>query len=135
MAAVNLGTGVLPGADASIKYEVVGEAILAGQVVYREVATKKVKLASSASGEKADVVGVALASAPTAGQSIPVQWSGEITGTATLVVGEPYFACETAGSVQPAADIGAGEYLTFVGFARTATKIALGIFASNTAHA
>jgi hypothetical protein len=135
MASVNLGTGVLPGSDASLKDEVSGEAILAGQVVYREVTTKKVKLASAASAEKADTVGVAMSSAPTAGQIIKVQWDGEVTGTATLVVGEPYFVSDTAGSVMPAADISAGEYVTLVGIARTATKLALGIFASKTPHA
>jgi hypothetical protein len=135
MAAVNLGTGVLPGSDASLKDEVSGEAILAGQIVYREVTTKKIKLASTASAEKADVTGVAMSSAPTAGQIIKVQWDGEVTGTATLVVGEPYFACETAGNVQPAADIGANEFMCFVGFASAANKLKLGIFAGSVAHA
>lgn len=135
MAAVNLGTGVKPSSDTQTKIETAGEAVAIGQVVYREISSKKVKLANTSSSEKAAAIGVALTTATAADQPVIVAWSGTITGTATVVVGEPYFVSDTSGSVYPAADIGSADYLTFVGFGITATSFKLGILHSGVAHA
>lgn len=135
MAIVNLGTGVKPSTDASRSNEIAGAVILAGQVVYRDATDGSVKLASTASANASKALGVALNSAPTVGQPVVVQWSGVVSGTATLIVGEPYFVSDTAGSVGQATDVGLNDFVTFVGIALTATTLRLGILASGVQHA
>lgn len=135
MAIVNLGTGIVPGSDASVKDEVAGVAILAGQVVYRDVSDGRVKLASTATAAVAAAVGVALNSAPTVGQPVRVCWDGTVTGVAALVVGEPYFVSDTAGSVGQISDVGTGDFVTLVGIALSATSLRVRPLASGVAHA
>jgi len=135
MVAINLGTGVTPGADASTKEEIAGEAILAGQIVYRESATRRVRKAVSDSAEQAECLGMALNSAPTATQPVTVQWSGSVLNCATMTVGDPYMVSDTAGSVMPVADLAGTDYVTLVGIATAATTLKLGILASGVLHA
>lgn len=135
MVAINLGTSVTPGADASYKDEVAGEAILVGQLVYRESSTLRVRLAVASSAEQAECLGVAMSSAPTAGQAVRVQWAGDVENCATLVLGEPYFVADTAGSVMPAADLATGDYVSLVGIAKATTTLKLGLTPGGVAHA
>ena len=134
MAVVNLGTGVLASGNASVKDEIAGVAILAGQAVYRDAADGRVKLASTSAAANA-AIGIALNSAPTAGQPVRVAWDGTLTGTATLIVGEAYFVSDTAGSLGQMSDVGTGDFVTFVGIAATATSLKLRPFVSGVQHA
>ncbi len=136
MTAVNLGTGVLPGPDADIIYNaVVGQAVLAGQIVHEDPADGKWRLASNANVTSPRRVGVALQSAPTIGQTIDVQWGGSVLGTATLVVGETYIISATAGSAAPVADILTTAYTSILGAAKSATELKLRPLVGVVAHA
>ena len=134
MAIVNLGTAVLPSGDVSVKDEIAGAVILAGQAVYRDSADQRVKLASTSAAANA-AIGIALNSAPTVGQPVRVAWEGTLTGTATIVVGDAYFVSDTAGSVGQMSDIGTADFVTFVGIAATATSIKVRPFVSGVQHA
>lgn len=137
MVALNLGTGVTPGADAQLDPNgIAGEAILAGHLVYEDPADNgRLHLASDADVNHANVKGVAIGSAPTVNQRVTVQYGGTVENTATMVVGESYFAADTPGLAAPAADVGAADVVTFLGVAVKATSLKLGIFRSGVAHA
>lgn len=135
MAVVNLGTGCKPGPDAVLRLEVAGAAILIGQLVYRDPADGKCKLASTASLIASSAVGVAMTSATAADQPVVVQWDGTVTGTATLVRGDGYWVSDTAGSVGQQADITTNDWVCFVGAATLTTALRLAIKPFEMQHA
>ncbi len=136
MAPINLGTNVLPDVDAEIAEAPAGAAILAGQDVYIDATDGKVKLLSTAiTAANIKLAGVALNSAPTVGQPVKVQYGGKVKGTATLAVGAPYFASDTAGSVGLESDNLTGDNIHFLGVADTTTSIKLHPFVSGVAKA
>lgn len=135
MAPVALGASVRPGADAVLERATCGEAITIGNVVYRDATdSNKLKKAINTSLAAAQVYGVAMGTAPDDGEVL-VQTKGTIEGTATLTSGAPYFASATAGSVEPVADIAAGDFATFMGHAASATSLKLGIVHTPVVHA
>lgn len=104
-----------------------GAAITAGQVVYLDSATSTYKLA------KADVlaanapVGIALNGAAI-GQPVAVLTAGPITIGATLTPGVGYYLSKTAaGGICPVADLAAGSYPSFLGFATSASLMTVKI--------
>tara|TARA_R110002020_G_scaffold5179_4_gene21924 strand:- start:9112 stop:9522 length:411 start_codon:yes stop_codon:yes gene_type:complete len=119
---------VAAGANAVTTSGKAGATITAGQVVYRDAATGKFKLADSNSATAADkdATGIALNSASD-GQPLTVQTAGDITIGATVVAGTAYYASETAGGIQPAADVGT-EDVILIGIAKSASVIGLKIF-------
>lgn len=114
---------VVPGTDAVINRATAGATITAGQVVYRESATGKFKLAdnNSATAEARVPYGIALNGAAS-GQPIAVQRSGSITIGATLTAGVQYYLSATAGGIAPVADLTTGMYPSTVGLA-TSTSV------------
>lgn len=135
MAAVALGSSVRPGADARLESATCGEAITIGNVVYRDASdSNKLKKAVNTSLAASQVYGVAMGTAPDDGQVL-VQVGGTIEGTATLTAGAPYFASSTAGSVEPIADVGSGDYATFMGQAASTTSLKLAIAHTPVVHA
>lgn len=127
MAAVALGTSVTPGANAVLEIALCGEAITAGNWVYRDASDGNLlKKLVNTSLAAAQAYGVAMGGAPDNG-AVVVQKSGTINGTATLVVGEHYFASATAGSQEPSADVGSGDFATHLGQAPTATSFEIDI--------
>lgn len=121
---------VLAGGDAVIENGRAGATITAGQVVYKEASSGKFKLTDTNSGttEVKNAYGIALNGASD-GQPLAVQKSGSITIGGTVVAGTAYYASETPGGIQPAADV-ATEDVTFLGIATTAAIIKLGIINS-----
>lgn len=121
---------VQKGANAVVENGIAGATITAGQVVYKEASTGKFKLTDSDSGtaEAKAAYGIALNGAAD-GQPLAVQKGGKITIGGTLVAGSAYYASETAGGIQPAADV-ATEDVVFLGHALTAAILDLKI--SNT---
>lgn len=107
-----------------------GATIAQGDVLYEDTAdAKKLKLADSNSGSAGALPrafkGIALNGAA-AGQ--PVNYIAEdddFTPGDTLVVGESYYVSNTAGKLCPKADLAAGSTVTFVGVAKSATKLRL----------
>lgn len=135
MAAIALGTAIVAGSDVETRDYLAGVAIVAGAVVYADSAdNNRLKLGATTSLTTSAVVGVALNGAGV-NQPVKVCSKGTLTGTATLVVGEPYFVSATAGSVQPSADIGAGQFSAFAGFARGTTTFYVNVVAAKIAHA
>ena len=119
---------VRKGGDAVVVNGQAGVALTAGQVVYQEAATGKYKLADSnhATAEVRIPKGIALHAAGV-DQPIAIQTGGDITIGGTLSPGVAYYLSETAGGIQPAADLGSGEKVGFLGLAKSTTVLNLRI--------
>ncbi|RUM99031.1 hypothetical protein EET67_05170 [Pseudaminobacter arsenicus] len=105
-----------------------GEAITAGQAVYRSSTTNKWMLAdsNSATAEARKATGIALNGAAL-NQPVTVAKNGDITLGAVLTAGTAYYLSDTPGGICPVADIGAGEYVCLLGLAKSTSVLALGI--------
>jgi hypothetical protein len=105
-----------------------GEAITAGQPVYKDPTTLKFMKADndSATAHSHEVVGVALNGAAL-NQPLAVQKSGPITIGATLTPGAAYCLSSTAGGICPVADVTTGSEVVQLGLAASATVLDLAI--------
>lgn len=119
---------VIAGANAETETGAAGEAITAGQAVYRSSTTKKLMKADSngASAEIRTPIGIAL-NGGALDQPIKFQKSGNITIGATLTPGVAYYLSDTPGGICPVADIGTGEYVCLIGLATSTSVLALDI--------
>lgn len=119
-----------------------GAAITAGQSVYRKNADQKFYPAqANGSQEQAGQYGggIALDSAPGAGQYVTILQAGQINLGATLTVGQTYVTSPsgTLGAIAPISDLGTGNYVTILGVAISASILVVpwsGPFASNSQH-
>lgn len=111
-----------------------GATITAGQMVYRDPADGKYKLADSngASALIRTPRGIALNGASD-GQPMTIAKSGDITMNAVLTAGVAFYLSDTPGGICPVADIGSGEYATSLGIAKSTTVLTLNITASDVA--
>lgn len=107
-----------------------GETITAGQAVYFDTTVNKWKLADSDSTTAAAKTagGIALNGAAL-NQPVTVQVEGDVTIGATLTKGTAYYLSETAGGIQPAADLGEGENVCQLGIAKSTSVLAVRIVA------
>lgn len=126
---VVVAASVVPGANAQLMYgDTAGEAITAGQAIYKDPTTNKMMKSDSdsvtAAAKRAD--GIASVNAA-ANQPLVWQRKGDITMGAILTAGTAYFLSNTAGGICPDADVGAGENVCLLGVARSATVLALDI--------
>jgi len=105
-----------------------GATITAGQVVYKEAATGKYKLADAdhATAEVRQPVGIALNGASD-GQPLAVLEKGPITIGAAVTAGTAYYLSATAGGIAPLADIAVGDDVVLLGLATTAAIIEVDI--------
>lgn len=113
-----------------------GETVTAGQAGYKaEASGKWMKSdADSATVEARAVHGIFLNGAAL-DQPVEVQTFGDITIGATLTANTPYYLSgATAGGICPIADVGAGEYLTQVGIARTSAILQIDIQSTGVAN-
>lgn len=119
---------VVRGSNALVENGIAGATITQGKTVYKEAASGQYKLADSdsATAEANAVYGIALNSA-SSGQPLTVQTGGDITIGATLTVGADYFLSETAGGIQPGADVATAEKMVALGYAISATVLRLRI--------
>ncbi|TIV48089.1 MAG: hypothetical protein E5V96_00315 [Mesorhizobium sp.] len=119
---------VVAGSNAETETGAAGEAITAGQAVYRSSTTKKLMKADSngASAEIRTPIGIAL-NGGALDQPIKFQKSGNVTIGAVLTPGVAYYLSDTPGGICPVADIGAGEYVCLIGLATSASVLALDI--------
>jgi hypothetical protein len=115
---------VLPGANAVLATGTAGEAITAGQALYKKAADLKWYKAdcNAATGEARVARGFALTGSA-AGQSVVVQTSGQITIGATLTAGTVYYLSGAAGAIRPAADNTTGDYPQVLGMAMSTTVL------------
>lgn len=105
-----------------------GEAITAGQAVYKSSTTNKWMLADadSATAEARKAAGIALNGAAL-NQPLTVATSGDVTIGGTLVAGTAYYLSGTPGGICSVADVGAGEYVCLIGLAKSTSVLAIGI--------
>jgi hypothetical protein len=111
---------VVPGAGASMVDMTAGAALTAGQVVYKEAATGRAKLADadSATLEARLAYGIALNGAAN-GQPVKVLRGGPVTIGATLVAGTDYWLSGNPGGICPRGDVAAGDRVVLIGIAGT----------------
>jgi hypothetical protein len=126
---------VVRGANARTVVGDAGEAITAGQAVYKSSSTGKWMKADadSAIAEARSATGIALTGS-SLNQPIVVQTGGEITIGATLVANTSYFLSSAAGGICPLADVGTGEYLQLIGIAKSTTLLDISFQATGVAN-
>jgi hypothetical protein len=117
---------VVPSASAKFATKTAGATITAGQVVYEDTGdSNKVKLADtdSATALARVVFGIA-ATGAAAGQPVRIiREDPALVIGATVAVGDVLILSGTAGGICPAADAATGDYVTFLGVARSTTAI------------
>lgn len=118
---------VVPGSNAIIKPGTAGATITAGQVLYKDSADGKMKLADNdhATAAVHDAVGIALNGA-SANQPLDYQTAGDIT-LAGMTAGATYFLSGTPGGICPDGDVTTGDEVIQLGIAKSATVLALDI--------
>lgn len=134
MADISITAGnVLTSTGAVTTQGIAGEAVTAGQCVYKKAADGEYYKAdcdaSSVSGnsEIDNVAGIALNTAG-ASQPLHVQTGGTITIGGTVTVGTPYFVSSgTAGGIMPYADLCTTDYVSLIGIATTTGAIKMSI--------
>lgn len=119
---------VVAGSNALKETGTAGETITAGMTVYKDPSSKRfMKADSNSLAPGASVAyGIAL-HASLLYQPLTVQKSGDITIGATLTAGTAYCLSETAGGIEAQADVGSGNNLCVLGFAKSTTVLALNI--------
>jgi len=116
---------VKPGANAVIDYgHLAGATIGQGVQVYLDPATNKWKVADANGSGTRQAQGTSL-NAASDGQPLAVQTGGDLTIGAAIVAGTTYCLSATAGDICPQADVASGSDVVFVGYARSATVLAL----------
>ena len=111
----------------------VGEAITAGQPLYRKSSDSKYYKANAVTGSsEAEAIGIALTGASADGYVMMVQSGGMIIG-ATLTAAEVYIVSDTAGNIRPIGDLGSSEFLTILGYASSTTVLEVDINATGVA--
>ncbi len=115
---------VVAGNGARITHGTAGAAVTAGQVVYKDAADGKFKLADcdSATAAVRSPVGIALHAAA-ANQPLAIVNSGPVTIGATLTAGVTYYLSPNAGGIAPVADLASGDYPVIMGIATSATVL------------
>jgi len=135
MAAATLGTSCTPGANASVSYHANAVALEVGQSVFIDEAdSSRLKLADDSSAVKANARGIAISKANVANQRVGVVWNGDVENCTSGTQGEALFLSDTPGSLCPAADLGTGDFGTFMGFRKAATTFTVHVFPSGVAH-
>lgn len=130
---------VIAGTDGTIRTGTAAGTITAGQPLYLNTSSSLSPCDADGDATTSVCVGIAL-HASLAGQPIQYQNGGSITlgAAATMTVGETYITSDTAGGIRPIADVDAGDYMTFLGFASSASVLkmpATGVFNSAVIHA
>lgn len=124
-----------------IEHGVAGEAITAGQTVYKKASDGKMyKADANASSATAECKGIATCDANAAGVAVSWQKSGTLTigAAASITAGATYFVSATAGGICPEADLTTGHYVTYLGVGNSANGIVmppLGPVISGVSHA
>lgn len=123
------------GARRILKVIDTGVTVTAGQAVYLDATSKKLKLADADALASANAAGIAELGGG-AGQQIPVIYEDDALDLgATLVVGETYVVSTTAGGIAPLSDLLTGDFTTILGVATAADALKLRILVSGTARA
>ena len=119
---------VVAGTNATVRNEILGATVTAGQVVYLDSTDNRIKLADNNSATAAARAphGIALNGGAT-GQPVRMLTGGDITIGATMTAGVAYYLSDTPGGICPVADLAAGEYPTIIGIATSTTVLNVAI--------
>lgn len=127
MADLTVTAGSVLTSSTSTRSGTAGVSITAGQWLYIDSSdSNKLKLAISTTAATAAAVGVALHGS-LAGQPITYQTSGDYTSGGTMALGDHYYVSGTGGGMQPFADLGASEFVTSLGVAKSTTVFTINI--------
>ena len=126
-------TSVIAGSDSVGENGFLGATVTAGQLVYEDSADGLWKLADANGVAAARTPGGIALNGGVSGQPVRVHKSGDITLNAVLTVNTAYFLSDTPGGICPAADVGSGEYGTFVGIAKSTTVLKVNLTSSGVA--
>lgn len=121
---------VLASGSTLIEHGTAGEAITAGQVVYKDASdSDRFKLADSDSGTAAAKVAYGIALNDSAdGQPVAIARGGNVTLSAVMTAGEAYvLSAAAAGGIAPRADLAAGDDVVQLGIATSTAVLALRI--------
>ncbi len=119
---------VVAGSNAVIdRAHAAGETITAGNAVYLGSSGKWMLADSNSATAAAKTAGGIALNGASLNQPLAVQKSGDITIGATLTAGARYYLSETAGGIQPEADLASGEYVCLIGLAKSTTVLAISI--------
>ncbi len=119
---------VVAGSSARITHGTAGAAVTAGQVVYKDSADGKFKLADcdSATAAVRSPVGITLNGAAN-NQPMAIVNSGPVTIGATLTPGATYYLSQNPGGIAPFADLSTGDYPVIIGIAISASVLDVNI--------
>lgn len=125
---------VAPGAGAVTNTGTAGEALTAGQLVYKKASDGKYYKADCNSATAEVRVASAIAvTGSAAGQPVVVQKGGSLTIGGTLTAGVAYYLSGTAGGLRPVADNTTGDYPEIVGIATSTTVLKIGFLPAGVA--
>lgn len=126
--------------DAQTDTGIAGEAITAGQPVYKDTTTGKMFMAKASGTD--DAAGILLAAAAgialnSAALNQPLTFitAGTYVVGATVVKGGIYVVSATFGGIAPYADLNTDKYVTILGWAYDTTHMTIKISASAVRHA
>lgn len=125
---------VLSGPDADFFQGYAGQAVTAGQAVYLDVLTNRLRLAdANGSQDSAEVVGIALHEAA-AEQPLRIQTAGTLTlgAGAAPATSTVYILGANPGGIAPVADKVAGWYCTVLGVGAPTNTLKMSVFPSRT---
>ena len=121
-------SNVQANASAIRRRGIAGEAITAGQPVYRNSSDGRIYRADANDTEaKAAAVGISVGEASGAGQAIEYQDDLTVTIGGGLTVGTTYAVSATVGGIAPVADLVTDDYVTILGVATTASVLKIAI--------
>lgn len=126
MADVSGITAVRPGRNTQYRTVQYGGTVSAGQPIAPS-GVKHVVADANASETAAAAEGIAITPGVADGWGIMAFGGPVVLVGATLVVGETYYVSRTAGGIMPSGDVQAGDYVTRLGTASTATQLELSI--------
>jgi len=127
---------VLAASNATLGIGTAGEALTAGQPVYKDASdSNKIKACdANASAAASACVGIAL---HTSANNQPIEYAtgGDINLGATLTLGQIYITSANAGGIAPVSDLATNWYTTVLGVATTTANLRLSINAGGVAKA
>jgi hypothetical protein len=125
---------VVAGTGSTIEAGTAGATITAGQVVYRDDADGKYKLADcdSATAAVRSPRGIALHGASN-GQPLSILREGDITIGGTMTAGVAYYLSPTPGGIAPVADVLSGDHTVIIGLAESTSVLNVKFHESGTA--
>lgn len=115
---------VIAGANSSAVAGIAGATITAGQIVYKDAADSKYKLADADALPVAGVTAVFMALNGAANnQPISVLKSGDVGLGAIMTAGTAYYLSPVAGGIAPLADVLSGDDVILLGIASTTSNL------------